>query len=211
MGNLPAVLPRLRAVCDPLSYAVNELRQVPLAAPYRLRRSGLTAYVRHHSPDGDALASVFTGARFDPPPAVLPLLAGLGAAPRAVDLAAGTGYFALWVLGRWPTAVVTGVEADELAALMAKRAARANDRLATWRVVIASPSDALHGAGLGAMASATLVRLGPGAQGELLARAPRAVVAVLDGGSGSREGLPPGWRAVPGPVVSWAWRASRAP
>jgi hypothetical protein len=207
--NLPAVLPRLLTVREPLRYAVNEWREVPLVMPYTVRGEDATVCLRHHSPDGDDLVDVFRRHRYAAPAGAQRCLDGLRPGFRAADLGAGTGLFGLWLVGRRPDAVIDAYEPDHLAAVVARRTARANGRTATWTVAIgvSDLETALH---------ADVVRVGPSipVDATLIDRlnTSPACLVVIDSGAAAAGALRThGWTVASGRMC-WAWRqAASAP
>lgn len=103
-----------RAVQDPLRFLARQLGP-SRPARYRLRRSGQTAVVRHHSRDVEVLNEIFggTGGRFayEPPPELSSVLDGIPS-PRILDLGGNVGLFGLYALDRWPGASLRSFEPD---------------------------------------------------------------------------------------------------
>jgi len=120
------------------------LRELPrrhVVARYRLRDSGLSVFIRHGTADIATLDEVFYHGYYEPPPPVLERLAGLGRPPAILDLGANIGLFDAYILGLFPAARVTAVEADPANAQILRRCAEANRTTGDWRVVEAVGSN----------------------------------------------------------------------
>jgi FkbM family methyltransferase len=113
-----------------------------LTGDYHLRESGVAVAIRHHTADVLVLDEVFSQREYEPPPEIEAALAALPRAPRVVDLGANIGLFGAWLLGRFPEAVIVGVEADPTNAEIHRRAIEANGLAARWRLVEAFASTA---------------------------------------------------------------------
>ena len=159
--NLPALLERLPLFEQPLRFARHEVSPLRIALPHRLRRSGLTVVLRHHSTDVGALNEVFLRELYRPPGPVAARLQNLGRPPRVLDLGAHVGMFGLYVLGAHPNAEIVSVEPDPLNAVMLRRCIRANGRRDSWKVIDGAVSN--H-------AGRSMFRFGEGAASRLLAR-----------------------------------------
>jgi FkbM family methyltransferase len=122
-------------VQERLRFAVNELRRRPVTGVYRLRESGVTIALRHHTGDVMVLDEIFSQHEYEPPREVGAALSALPAAPRVVDLGANIGLFGAWVLGRFPDATMVAVEADPANAAIHRRTIEANGLEARWRLV----------------------------------------------------------------------------
>jgi FkbM family methyltransferase len=97
---------------------------------YRLRGSGLSAVIRHGTPDVATLDEIFYQRQYELPAA---LAERFPQAPRVVDLGANIGLFGLFVAGDRPGAAVVAVEADPENARILRRARDLNGF--TWEVV----------------------------------------------------------------------------
>ena len=93
--------------------------------------------MRHRSRDVAILNEVFGGTGgincYAPPPVIAALL-DRADPPRILDLGANIGLFGLYVLGRWPTANLTGFEPDPDNAALLERTVRANNLEGRWHV-----------------------------------------------------------------------------
>jgi FkbM family methyltransferase len=108
----------------------NELRRKPTTATYRLRETGVSVAIRHHTGDVMVLDEIFSQGEYQPPPGVV--LPNVG---RAVDLGANIGLFGAWLLGRFPDARVVGYEPDPGNAAVHRMAIEANQLNERWRLV----------------------------------------------------------------------------
>jgi FkbM family methyltransferase len=117
----------------------NELRRRPVTAAYRLRESGVSIALRHHTGDVMVLDEIFSQREYEPPPEV-----ELGSVESAVDLGANIGLFGAWLLGRAPAARIVGYEPDPGNAAVHRRALEANGLGERWRLVEAFAGSA-HG------------------------------------------------------------------
>ena len=126
---------RATLVRERLRFAANELRRRPATSVYRLRESGVSIALRHHTGDVMVLDEIFSQREYEPPPAVTPALARLPSHVRIVDLGANIGLFGAWALGRFPEAQVLAVEADPANAAVHRLAIQANDAAGRWRLV----------------------------------------------------------------------------
>ena len=104
-----ATVLRARTVRESSRFAARELTGRRTTHRYRLRDSGLIAVVRHGTPDLATLDEVFYQGQYRLP---LEVAEALGSSPRAVDLGANIGLFALWLTAERPGARLTVVEPD---------------------------------------------------------------------------------------------------
>jgi hypothetical protein len=128
---------------------------------YHLRDGGRAVVVRHGTADVGAFGAVWGERVYDPPAeARLAILRGAGPR-RVVDLRARTGLAAAYLLGLWPGARVTAIEADPADRAVLERCARANAGAGEWEVLGAlAPAEALA-----RCAGADVVRLEAGGPG----------------------------------------------
>jgi FkbM family methyltransferase len=110
---------------------------------YELRRSGLKFHVRHRTGDVAILNKIFArdhaANSYAPPPAVA---AGVGTAPRILDVGANIGMFGVFALDRWPGARITAFEPDPDNLRVLRRTVAANDVGDRWEVVGRAVSNA---------------------------------------------------------------------
>ena len=125
---------RASLVRERLRFVANELRRKPVTAVYRLRGSGVTIALRHHTGDVLVLDEIFSQLEYEPPPEARPALSALRA-PRVVDLGANIGLFGAWVLGSHPDARIVAVEADPANAAVHRRTIEANELGDRWQLV----------------------------------------------------------------------------
>jgi FkbM family methyltransferase len=127
---------RSTAVQERVRFVARELAGRRGVARYRLRESGLKAYLRHGTPDVATLDDVFYSRHYDPPQPVDELLRGLGRAPEVLDLGANVGLFGLFALERFPDSRVLSFEPDGANAALLRQCAAVND--GRWEVVEAA-------------------------------------------------------------------------
>jgi FkbM family methyltransferase len=122
---------------------VNELRDIPIVARYRLRESGLVAVIRHPLLDMWVLEEVYRFRVYEPPAPVVAALAGRGDQIRVVDLGGHVGLFGLYMRGLFPSATFVSFEPDPRNVAVLRRCIEANGLAETWRVIeaCAAPSD----------------------------------------------------------------------
>ena len=112
-----------------------------MLARYAIRRSGLPIFVRHGTPDIATLDEVFYQDSYALPAAVETKLRDLAGPPRILDLGANIGLFGVFVLGAFPGAQVTAIEADPANAAVLRRCAEANSGRGEWEIVEAAASN----------------------------------------------------------------------
>jgi len=204
----PDVIRGLSVVAERRRLLRGEIAGLPVPLPYRLRGSGLTAYVRHGRSDLRRLARTIADTQA-PPTQVSRLLNDRPV--RLLDAGAGLGYFALGLLSLFPNAEILSVEPDPIRAVLLRRCVRANELGGRWSVIeaVAAASDgarrlevdAIGTPPIGdqrssvltvaacdvlpALRSASIVRLGPHAErGQILAdprfTTARVPVVVID-------------------------------
>ena len=139
--RIVAVFLRSGTVRERTRFVLHELPQRRTLARYRLRRSGLPVFVRHATPDIVTLDEVFYQETYAFPDAVAARLQALSRPPRILDLGANIGLFGVFVLGDFPGARVTAIEADPANAAVLRRCAAANSSRGEWEVVEAAASD----------------------------------------------------------------------
>jgi FkbM family methyltransferase len=105
---------------------------------YTLASSGLSAYVRHRSPDVHILIEIEHNRIYEPPAQVADALAKVEGPLRVLDLGGNIGLFATWVLGRHPEARVTSFEPDAHNAKVLRATQRANGFDGRWDLVEAA-------------------------------------------------------------------------
>lgn len=122
---------RASLVHERARFAWNELRPGARTKTYRLRESGVVIAIRHKTADILVLDELLSQREYEVPEEIR---RGLPPAPRVVDLGANIGLFGAWILGRFPNAEITGVEADPGNAAVHRLAIAASgtDR---WRLV----------------------------------------------------------------------------
>jgi FkbM family methyltransferase len=143
LNRLTKVTPLLR-----LSYAVraslvrersrfvrNELRRTSLTATYRLRESGVSVTLRHHTGDVMVLDEIFSQREYEFPEPALDILAGMHSPLVVADLGANIGLFGAWLLGRFPDARIVALEADPGNAAVHRRTITANAVTANWQLI----------------------------------------------------------------------------
>lgn len=132
---------RSSAVHERVRFVLRELGGRRELVGYRLRSSGLTAYLRHGTPDVVTLDELFYSREYAFPPEVESRLAALGRPPRVVDLGANIGLFGLSVRERFPAAELIAVEADPENARVLRLCAVANDLGGRWQVIEGAASN----------------------------------------------------------------------
>jgi FkbM family methyltransferase len=105
------------------------------ATVYTLRDSGLRVALRHGTTDSGVLEEVFNRRCYAFPEPVQAMLGRLGRPPRILDLGGHIGLFALYVLGRYPGAEITSVEADPNNLRLLDTCVRLNAREQRWTIV----------------------------------------------------------------------------
>jgi FkbM family methyltransferase len=131
---------RASLVREKRRFATNELRSRPMTSVYRLRESGVSIVVRHHTGDVMVLDEIFSQREYEPPLEVEAALAARPAGLRVLDLGANIGLFGAWVLGRFPEATIVAVEADPANAAIHRKAIDANGLGDRWRLLEAFAS-----------------------------------------------------------------------
>jgi FkbM family methyltransferase len=126
---------RATLVRERLRFAANELRRRPVTRVYRLRASGVSIALRHHSGDVMVLDEIFSQQEYEPPAEAQRALDALSPSSRVVDLGANIGLFGAWVLGRFPDGSILGVEADPGNAAVHRSTIEANGLQERWELV----------------------------------------------------------------------------
>lgn len=110
---------------------------------YRLRPTGGTLYLRHHTRDIEILNEVFgaTGGdvSYRPPPIVGDLLAGRSL--RVLDIGANIGLFGLYVLSQWRVSELKSFEPDPDNVSLLRATANENTARQSWQVFAAAVSN----------------------------------------------------------------------
>jgi FkbM family methyltransferase len=132
---------RSSTVRERIRFVLRELGGRRGLVGYRLRSSGLTAYLRHGTGDIVTLDEVFYSREYELPPNVERGLAGLDRPPRVVDLGANIGLFGLSVRERFPGAELIAVEADPDNARVLRLCAATNDIGGRWQVIEGAASN----------------------------------------------------------------------
>jgi FkbM family methyltransferase len=133
--NRSAVVARGRA-----RFLARELLGRREEALYAVRGTPAPVLVRHGSADVATLDDVFLSLDYEVPAPADAALRTVGPALRVLDLGANAGYFGAFVLGRWPGARLTSVEADPRNVRALRRTVAAAPG-AHWRVVEAAAAD----------------------------------------------------------------------
>lgn len=105
---------------------------------YRLRRGGLTALIRHGTPDVVTLGEVFHRPDYAFPEEVEERLRALRGELTALDLGANIGLFGLWLLGDGRSWSLTSFEPDPDNAAVLRRVVETNRLADRWEVVEAA-------------------------------------------------------------------------
>ncbi|MGI9021604.1 MAG: FkbM family methyltransferase [Solirubrobacterales bacterium] len=130
-------------VREPAGFVIAELRNVPVVRRYRLRGSGLAAYVRHPLFDMWALEEQMRLRVYDPPEVVAQRLRALERPLRVLDLGGNAGYFGLFAFATLPVAEVVSFEPEPGNARLLERQIAGNGLGDCWRLVeaCAAPAD----------------------------------------------------------------------
>lgn len=132
-----------RAVHAPLRFLARQLGP-SRPARYRLRRSGQTAVIRHHSRDVEVLNEIFggTGGRlaYEPPPDLGEMLDAIPS-PRILDLGGNVGLFGLYALHRWPSASLHSFEPDHENARLMSAVIAENGLQERWSLTSSAVAD----------------------------------------------------------------------
>src|SRR5919204_592867 len=136
-----SVFLRSGTVRERTRFVLRELPQRRMLARYAIRRSGLPIFVRHGTPDIATLDEVFYQDSYALPAAVETKLRDLAGPPRILDLGANIGLFGVFVLGAFPGAQGTAIEADPANAAVLRRCAEANSGRGEWEIVEAAASN----------------------------------------------------------------------
>jgi FkbM family methyltransferase len=111
---------------SPVRFALNEVRPGGAIASYRLRGSGISIVIRHHTADVLVLDEIFSQREYEFPSPVARVLDGPARPLTIVDLGANIGLFGAYALTRYPNAIVLAVEPDPANAAIHARAIDAN-------------------------------------------------------------------------------------
>lgn len=131
--RVPAVRRVAAAVCEALAVResgalfAREMRGSRQLARYTLAGFEGTVHLEHGSSDMEVLAEVFFHRYYDPPPVAAARLAGLGHAPRVLDLGMHIGLFELYARSQFGTTDASGFEPDPRNAATLRRTLAAND------------------------------------------------------------------------------------
>ncbi len=136
-----SVFLRSVTVRESFRFVLRELPPRKILARYTLRRCGLTVFIRHGTPDVPTLDEVFYQRHYELPEAVAARLRALPRPPRVIDLGANIGLFGAYILGLFPGARVTAIEADAANVSLLRRCAEANERRGEWVIVEAAASN----------------------------------------------------------------------
>lgn len=109
---------------------------------YRLRQSGLQAWLRHPLNDMWIVDEIFVQRVYEPPAEVVERLERLGRAPRILDLGGHAGLFALFSLGRFPGAQVTSLEPNGENAAVLDASRTSNALQERWTLIRAAAGTA---------------------------------------------------------------------
>lgn len=126
---------RASLVRERLRFVRNELRRRSVTATYRLRESGVSVTLRHHTGDVMVLDEIFSQREYDFPRPAEEILAGAPGPLVVADLGANIGLFGAWLLGRFPTARIVAFEADPGNAAVHRSTIAANPGTADWRLI----------------------------------------------------------------------------
>jgi FkbM family methyltransferase len=129
-------------VRESVRFVLRELAGRGQVASYRIRESGLRCFVRHDGHDAWVLHEVFGKQAYAVAPRLAAVLARAGKSLHVVDVGAHLGLFALYILGRYPTARITSFEPDPGNAALLERTVRANGLGPRWEIVRAAASTA---------------------------------------------------------------------
>jgi FkbM family methyltransferase len=129
---------RGRLVDRPLGFVARELLGSHAVHAYRVRASGLCAYLQHGTPDIYGLDQTFYQGMFEMPPAAAAALARVGHAPVGLDLGGNIGLFGLWMFGRFPAGSLTAFEPDPRNARLLSMTIQANGLQERWRLIEAA-------------------------------------------------------------------------
>lgn len=144
LGARPALEPatalalRARTVHGSGRFVARELLRRRRTDAYRLRGSGLTALIRHGTPDVVTLGEVFHRPDYAFPPEVDRLLGPRERPLRVLDVGANIGLFGLWLLGERPAASVASFEPDPANAAVLRETVEVNGLADRWEVVEAA-------------------------------------------------------------------------
>jgi FkbM family methyltransferase len=127
---------RASLVRSPLRFALNELRPGRRTGVYELRKGGVRVALRHGTPDVLVLDEIFSQREYEPPPPVQRLLHELDSL-KVADVGANIGLFGAFISMRHPATKIVAIEADPSNAAVHERTIAANDRTATWELVVA--------------------------------------------------------------------------
>jgi FkbM family methyltransferase len=110
----------------------------PVLRTHHLRETGVAFAVRHRTADILALDELFSQREYELPQEARDVLER-GHPPRVLDVGANIGLFGAWVLGEFPDAEITSIEADPDNARVLAATISAN-RGTTWKLVEAAAS-----------------------------------------------------------------------
>jgi FkbM family methyltransferase len=145
--NLPRLryahlhLRRALLVRETALYLIRQAQTTRCIERYRLRDSGQTIFLRHHTPDLSGLDEIFWAQIYDLPPAVQRRLAALERPLTVLDLGANIGLFGTFIFERLPgIGRLTSVEPDPANLPLLAACKNASDRQSKWEIVEACAS-----------------------------------------------------------------------
>jgi FkbM family methyltransferase len=127
-----------RLVREPFRFTIRQALRQQRLGRYRLRDSGQLVYLRHNTPDMNALDEIFRHGHYDLPHPVVSTLLGPSEPLEIVDLGANVGLFGAFALARFPNARVLGFEPDEANAEVHERTIRESGFRDRWELVRAA-------------------------------------------------------------------------
>lgn len=136
LARVKAGIELMRLTTTPWRFLLGQVTARQGVSIYTMCREGspLVA-LRHGTADVATLHQIFLEETHGETPEAAAAIAALGAGPRVLDIGANVGAWSAWAVGRWPGALVTGVEADPANVGVLQAAAEANGG---WRVVAAA-------------------------------------------------------------------------
>lgn len=144
IGAHPALEPgvalvlRARTVHGTLGFVLREATGRGGTRAYRLRRGGMTALIRHGTPDPITLGEIFYSRYYELPPAVERVLGPRDRDCSVLDLGANIGLFGVWLLGERPNARIEAFEPDPANLEVLRQLVALHGRGDRWLVVPAA-------------------------------------------------------------------------
>jgi FkbM family methyltransferase len=127
---------------DRLRFAIAEIWSERVLT-HKLRGSNVFLTIRHGTADVLILDEIFFQHEYEFPPEVDQLVRASRQTPlNVLDVGANVGLFGVWMLSRFPDARIVAVEPNPENAKVLRRTIEANDRRATWRLVLAAAGTA---------------------------------------------------------------------